>query len=223
MIVQLLHTEVVTYPATVRAQLGMRLSAALLALAVMPGCTAATERMPTWTYPRRALTTGLYAAVVTGNFYGFGLYSGALKKQFNFTQSELSNINTVPYTLGVIAPIWGALGRRLGLRPTLLIGGTLICSLQVLMYLFASGRVSIPKPAVTLVVVTCLTYCGNSIVTSVAFSTPVLHYPRARGPVTALVKSFVGMGGAPLFRLAHGYVSDQKCRAQVRSLLRFSC
>ncbi|KAL1529992.1 hypothetical protein AB1Y20_000918 [Prymnesium parvum] len=46
--------------------------------------------------PRRALVAGLYAAVATGSFYAFGLYSDALQEQFDLSPADLTNINTIP-------------------------------------------------------------------------------------------------------------------------------
>ena len=66
--------------------------------------------------PRRALLGALYAAIPCGGFYGFALYSAALKIQFDLTQNELDNINTVPYLFGVLGPLWGWLGGLMGPR-----------------------------------------------------------------------------------------------------------
>ena len=57
--------------------------------------------------PRRALVAGLLTAAPAGTMYGFAVYSQALKSAFNLTQSQMANINTIPYVLGFAGPVWG--------------------------------------------------------------------------------------------------------------------
>ena len=75
---------------------------------------------------RRAIAGCLYGAIVTGCFYGFSMYSRALKKQFGLSQSQLDNVNTVPYAFGLLSPL-AAFGRSplLALVGTSLVLGTL--------------------------------------------------------------------------------------------------
>ena len=162
---------------------------------------------------RRALVAGLYGAVATGVFYGFSVYSVALKAQCGLSQSQLDNINTVPYTLGLLSPVIASLARPIGLRGMMLLGSTCqavaLCS-QYYVALHCHGRVRDAAP-ILLVLLSCLTYTGNILVTSVAFPTPVLWWPRNRSQVTATVKSFVGLGGAAVaqaFRLLYGEPSE---------------
>jgi sugar phosphate permease len=68
------------------------------------------------TPPRRVLFAGLYSGLTAGAFYGFGIYSPALKRQLGLTQFELTNINTIPYVFGVVSFIWGAINQRAGPR-----------------------------------------------------------------------------------------------------------
>ena len=65
---------------------------------------------------RRAIAGCLYGAIVTGCFYGFSMPSRALKKQFGLSQSQLDNINTVPYAFGLLSPLFGKLSILLGPR-----------------------------------------------------------------------------------------------------------
>ncbi len=157
--------------------------------------------------PRRALLAALFAATPTGSFYGFALYAQALKTQFGLTQRQLDNINTVPYLLGVFGVANGMLAKKLGPRLALAIGGGMVGAMQLLMYWLARRPEQTPRPSITLVGVACAQYVfGMSIVASVAFSTPVIHFQHQRGLATALVKSFVGLGGAAvaqLFEITH--------------------
>ena len=62
--------------------------------------------------PSRGLSGGFYAAVPTGSFYGFALYSAALKNALGLSQGALDNLNTLPYLFGVFSPIWGHMTTR---------------------------------------------------------------------------------------------------------------
>ena len=81
--------------------------------------------------PRRALLGCLYAAVLTGCFYGFSLYSQALKSSFDLSQSELDNINTIPYACGLLASLFGMVSKAFGARLAMLIGGLITSGMQV--------------------------------------------------------------------------------------------
>jgi len=86
-------------------------------------------------------------------------------------------------------------------------GGLLIASMQLLMYCVANKLILVPNPPLTLVVFPVLISFGCSLIASVAFSAPILHFPKMRGRAIALVKSFVGLGGevvAQLFVLCYG-------------------
>ena len=163
--------------------------------------------------PRRAIIGGLYAAVATGGFYGFSVYSLALKHQCGLSQSALANINTLPYGLGVLSPLIVMLGRPLGLRGNLFIGGLLCASALVTQYILAThctGAVRAAAPVI-LVLCSCVTYIGTQFVTSVAFPVPVCFWPVNRAQVTATVKSFVGLGGAAVaqtYRVLYGTPSE---------------
>jgi hypothetical protein len=144
--------------------------------------------------PRRALVAGLYGALPTGCFYGFALYSSALKSQFDLSQAELDNINTLPYLFGLMSALWGYVGKALGPRLALTLGCCTIASMQIIMYILSRNAPAIPAPPVTLVAVAVVQYFGQQILSGVAFSTPVHHFPARRGLAVAIIKSFVGMG-----------------------------
>ena len=150
---------------------------------------------------RRALTGCLYVALATGTFYGFGMYSGALKAQFNLTQPQLDDVNTLCYLVGLISPLWGAVVDRFGARNAVLFGGAVSFSCQVIMYLVAIKLISTSAPTTVLVLLQTGTMCGSAFMTAAAFATPVRHFQQHRGKAVALCKSFVGMGGAVVSQL----------------------
>eukprot|EP00658_Telonema_sp_P-2_P040730 TRINITY_DN29122_c0_g1_i2.p1 TRINITY_DN29122_c0_g1~~TRINITY_DN29122_c0_g1_i2.p1 ORF type:complete len:574 (-),score=109.27 TRINITY_DN29122_c0_g1_i2:256-1977(-) len=146
--------------------------------------------------PHTALLACLLAAAATGCNYGFGMYSQALKSQFNMSQGQLDNINTIPYAFGVTSPLWGLLSRKLGTRITLVAGGLAVGTAQLSIYLVATKRVTVPSPPNTLVAIAILQYFAMAMITAPAFSVPVLHFPEQRADAIALVKSFVGLSAA---------------------------
>ena len=147
---------------------------------------------------RRALVMGLYAAVATGIFYGFGVYSQALKHQFGLTQMQISSINTLPYLLGLVSPIFGPAVRKFGERAVLCLGVCFACGSQAGIYVVSAihpDAIRHRSPTIILVLFYCVTYLGIQCFTSVAFPIPVKHWPVNRAVTTAAVKSFVGLGG----------------------------
>ena len=158
---------------------------------------------------RLSLLAGLYAAVATGSFYGFSVYSVSLKHQCGLSQHELSNVNTLPYAIGLVSPIFGAMGRFFGGRLSLFIGGVIVAALMSGQFALAThcdGAVRSAAP-ILLVLASCGTYTGLQFITAFAFPTPVLFWPRNRSQVTATAKSFVATGGAVIaqtYRLFYG-------------------
>ena len=163
--------------------------------------------------PRLALITGLYASVATGCFYGFSVYSKALKARFHLSQTQLSNINTVPYCVGIFSSLIGLASHRMGRRVTLLLGGLVSGGTQVLMYVLATsyyhsimGSAQYVLPALA-----AGTFVGVALVTSVAMPTPVKLWPRNRALAVAGCKSFVGLGGAAVsqvYRVLYGVPTE---------------
>ena len=151
------------------------------------------------TPPRAALLAGLYSAVSTGAFYGFSIYSPALKKQLSLSQQEVVNINTVPYAFGVGSFLWGAITQRLGLAFALLVGGLMLAGSQLILYGLATKMIApppfLPLPT-ALVAAGVFAFFGLQLTSSAAFTAPVQHFPQFRGAAASLVKSFVGLGGA---------------------------
>ena len=119
----------------------------------------------------------IFFAFLYATFYGFALYSKALKATFGLTQRELVNVNTLPYALGVLSPVWGMVQRRIGLKPQLLLGGLVASSSQIFTYLIATKTFPISAPpGLVLVLMGMCTYIGVCLITSPSFSTPVKHF-----------------------------------------------
>ena len=162
-------------------------------------CVYMPSRAATTSLPRRAFVACLYAGCATGSFYGFGIYGGAIQSSLGLSDASLANINTVPYALGFVsAPLAGRVTKAFGPAAGLLLGGAIQAALQVAMYAIATGAASTGAidPGTALVLCACVVYVGGQLISSAAFSTPVLHFRRKRGRVVSLVKAFVGLSGA---------------------------
>ena len=147
---------------------------------------------------RRVLFAGLYSGLTCGCFYGFGIYSPALKQQFGLSQSELMNINTIPYAFGVFSFAWGYITKTCGPGFAMLFGGSMMALSQLFTYLLATKVLVLPEllpPPLTLVGSACVTFWGMQLVSSAAFTAPIQHFQQNRGDVASIVKSFVGAGG----------------------------
>ena len=86
---------------------------------------------------RRALVMGLYAAVATGIFYGFGVYSQALKHQFASRRCR-----SRPSTRCRISLVWSArlcpAVRKFGERAVLCLGVCFACGSQAGIYVVSA-------------------------------------------------------------------------------------
>ena len=143
----------------------------------------------------------MFTAGVTGSFYGFSIYSAAMKKQFNMTQQQLANINTIPYACGFLGPAAGLVTLRFGPAVGTLCGGIVQATGQMSMFLVSSKYIKVSNGPAALVGCGLITYTGVMLNSGACFSTPVQHYPRQRATVAALVKSFVGLSGAVVTQL----------------------
>lgn len=150
------------------------------------------------TPPRRVLFAGLYAGLTAGFPYGFSIYAPALKQQFGLHQSELMNINTIPFVFGTVSFAFGHATKAFGPAFSLRAGGLVLASSQLFTYALATKMIELPPslpPAFSLVASSCVGFWGLQLIGSAAFTVPIQHFPARRGDVASIVKSFVGLGG----------------------------
>ena len=145
-------------------------------------------------------------AATAGFVYDFSIYSGALKAQFQLTQSSLAWVGTAGVFFFWTSPIGGYMADKYGPRVTNITGGLIMTTGLTLSFLFARGYLpSLPQdPASATFILSacsCLTRIGANSVSAVAFSLPVKLYPNLRGYVTGLVKSLTGLSGGLLAQL----------------------
>ena len=84
----------------------------------------------------------------TGLIYLFSIYSGALKKQFDFSQGELELINTAVFCAGILGVFPGWMSDRLGPSKAMLVGGATMGVAFTFFWLIARRILLVPSPAV---------------------------------------------------------------------------
>ena len=165
-----------------------------------------------------SLLSCLLVAGSTGFIYDFSIYSGALKQQFHFSQSQLDWIATSGAFTFFVSPISGHFVDTFGPRPGVLIAGTCMTIGLTLQYLFSRQYIftrysqDATSAMAILCACACLTTIGANCAASVAFSSPVKLFPQHRGRVTGIVKAFAGLSGgllAQMYTLSVGLPSKQ--------------
>lgn len=127
-------------------------------------------------YPRRAFVACMFAACATGSGYGFSVYASAIQYSLQLSDSELSNINTIPFVLGFICPpLVGRVLGAFGPARVLLLGGSTSAASQVLMFLLASGNLPVRSPPPrrsppTAIARATVFACGARVASSAALS-----------------------------------------------------
>jgi hypothetical protein len=122
--------------------------------------------------PRRALAAGLFTSAPTGSFYGFSVYSAALKAQFDLTQRQLANINTIPYAFGFVGPAAGLVVHACGPSAATAIGGVVQATGQMLMFAVGTRRLPVAHPPSALVGCGMVTFSGMMLNSAAGYAAP---------------------------------------------------
>lgn len=179
------------------------------------------------------MIVGLYVAMGTGTSYAFGIYSGALKESFGFTQSQLDSIPSFASLVGLLSPLGGMLSDRWGSRAACLIAACFAGMGFALFYAIAleMGKPTVLALANSLGTTTPVIYCplmavllgtalfGGAVATGAVFSSAVRNYSGQKGLVVGLMKTFVGIGAGVFTQLYSGFVG--KPSSSVESGLNF--
>ncbi|KAK7352031.1 hypothetical protein VNO80_17447 [Phaseolus coccineus] len=163
-----------------------------------------------WSWSR-SKWTGLVAAVwiqaISGNNYTFSNYSDALKSLMHLTQVQLNN-------LSVAKDVGKAFGLLAGLAsdkfPTWLI--LLIGSLEGLLgygvqWLVVSQRIQ-PLPYSQMCIFLCLGGNSTTWMNTAVLVTCIRNFRRNRGPVSGILKGYVGLSTAIFTNLCSALFAD---------------
>jgi len=157
--------------------------------------------------PSRWLVTVmcLYGAGATGMIYLFSVYSGALKQQFGFSQTQLEAINTSMFAAGTITVLPGMLVDRVGPGHSMRLGGSLMASIFLLQFLVVHRRLGLSDGAVLpMMCFMCSVQflCSSCITASVFSCLKTIYKPHeSSGFVVGLGKGWVGLFGAIVTQL----------------------
>jgi nitrate/nitrite transporter NarK len=135
-----------------------------------------------------------------GLLFLFSAYSAAIKREFGFTQSQLTLINTTTYVAGLVQTLPGAFVDRVGPRTGLKVAGCGFFAAFGCEWLIMTRRLAMPEGAV-LPALCCVAFFSclcNSCVTPSAF--PVLYSmfepSENRDFVFGIAKCWIGLFGA---------------------------
>eukprot|EP00539_Tryblionella_compressa_P013310 CAMPEP_0178816162 /NCGR_PEP_ID=MMETSP0746-20121128/1205_1 /TAXON_ID=913974 /ORGANISM="Nitzschia punctata, Strain CCMP561" /LENGTH=657 /DNA_ID=CAMNT_0020477169 /DNA_START=155 /DNA_END=2128 /DNA_ORIENTATION=+ len=155
----------------------------------------------------RLLTCAFLAALTTGGVvYSFGLYGAELKSTLQLSQSQLDTISSSNFCAGLLSWIPGLMVDHLGVRLSLILGGTLGALFMTIYWAVARQLLAVPPDVVLplLCGLGVLIFMTNSLVTGSVFKLIVATCaPHTKGSIVGAAKGYVGLGSglyACLFR-----------------------
>jgi hypothetical protein len=153
------------------------------------------------------LTCAFLAALTTGGpIYAFGLYGAELKATLELTQSQLDTISSTAFCAGLISWIPGLMVDHLGVRLSLMLGGSLGATFMMAYWAVARKLVEVHHDIIlpALCVLGILIFVANSLVTGSIFKLIVATCaPHTRGSVVGAAKGYVGLGSGVYACLFH--------------------
>jgi len=155
----------------------------------------------------RLLTCAFLAALTTGGpVYAFGLYGGELKSTLHLTQSQLDTISSANFCAGLLSWIPGLMIDRIGVRRSLMLGGSLGATFMMLYWAVARQIIHVHKNAILplLCFLGVFIFMTNGLVIGSIFKLIVVTCaPHTKGMVVGAAKGYVGLGSgvySSLFR-----------------------
>eukprot|EP00939_MAST-03C_sp_MAST-3C-sp1_P002313 g2313.t1 len=152
----------------------------------------------------RALLASFFVGSVTGVQYAFGVYSDALKSEFNLKQHQVDTISSFYFIGGSLSFFMGFANDMYGPRVVTGFGGV-VTTLSILSeWLIARNKLPFNIEVTESNVVGMLSAAnfiwaiGNAAMTAPAFSTAIRNFPKKRGTVVGICKGAVGIIGGLL-------------------------
>ncbi|KEG13174.1 hypothetical protein DQ04_01171070 [Trypanosoma grayi] len=162
--------------------------------------------------PRRfaSLTVGVFSCICCSIIFSFNLFSRDLQRKYNFSQNDVSSINTVGLVFCYVALPYGALYDWLGPRPVYFLAFTLL-PVGALCFSLVFADV-IPGNVVVLCVFNALMGAGAMMFDLGAAITVLSLFPSNRGAVVAVMKTFTGLGSAIIGSIQLGFFEGRPDR-----------
>ncbi|XP_031477034.1 protein NUCLEAR FUSION DEFECTIVE 4-like [Nymphaea colorata] len=147
------------------------------------------------------LVTAVWVQAVSGNNYTFSNYSGAIKSLLNLNQVELNNLSVAKDIGKAFGLLAGFASDYLPTWAILLIGSLEGFAGYGAQWLVVSRRIS-PLPYWQMCVVLCMGGNSTTWMNTAVLVTCIRNFRQSRGPVSGLLKGYVGLSTAIFTDLA---------------------
>ncbi|KAG5483897.1 hypothetical protein CUR178_06896 [Leishmania enriettii] len=165
---------------------------------------ATGPQKPVGEYKRFALLAlGSFGCIVCSFSYAWNLISGTMQQRYDLSQRDLSTIVTVALVVQYCVLPYAFLYDYLGPLPISIIATVYFPLGTLLLALCFMGKVE--GSVVRLSVFNAMMGTGCTMFDLASCITVLLHFPTNRGPVTALLKTFTGLGSALVACLYAGF------------------
>jgi len=142
------------------------------------------------------LAASMIAELCGGTMYLFGLYSGDISATLGFSQTQTDSIALLS-NIGNFCNIFSGIAMdALGAKAVILLGCFLNCVGYVLMWLGATQRISVGLTPMLLFAL--IWGNGSGWFDTAVMTTNLQNFPRQRGLVSGLLKSFFGLSASVL-------------------------
>ncbi|KAG5484134.1 hypothetical protein LSCM1_05989 [Leishmania martiniquensis] len=154
------------------------------------------------------LFLGLFS-MICGSFgsYTFNLVSGSLQERYSLSQRDLSTITTTGTVIGYVMLPYSFLYDYLGPFPIAILS-SFVFPLGALLFALCFQGV-ITGNVLTLSVFYSFINVGTSFFDLSSCITILSYFPTNRGPVVAILKTFIGLGSAIIGSLYQGFFSGE--------------
>mmetsp|Transcript_174550 Transcript_174550/g.554018 ORF Transcript_174550/g.554018 Transcript_174550/m.554018 type:complete len:536 (+) Transcript_174550:47-1654(+) len=159
--------------------------------------------------PLHALVGTLWAALPCGFVYTFSMFSEALAKAFDFSESQVSTIGMCQLAMGLATFTAGILIDLIGVRPALLIGCLVNAGAWGIFALIANKILLVQSPLPVFCALIALSTWGTSVCTGSLFSALSKNFAgHSSGPI-GVAKAQVGIAGGVLAEIFVGLVPSR--------------
>ncbi|CAM41944.2 hypothetical protein, conserved in leishmania [Leishmania braziliensis MHOM/BR/75/M2904] len=149
------------------------------------------------------LVLGSFGCIVCSFSYAWNLISGTMQQRYDLTQRDLSTVVTVGLVVQYCVLPYAFLYDYLGPLPISILSTVYFALGTLLLALCFMDKVE--GSVVRLCVFNAMMATGCALLDLTSCITVLSHFPTNRGPVTALLKTFTGLGSAIVACLYTGY------------------